>query len=65
MVSAQMILLIIGVIGFFATGGLGKIRTARDIARSDFNLLKEKLDTSDFVNDIKAKTKSGMGGNEA
>lgn len=65
MVSAQVIILGIAVIGFFATGGLGKTKTALAIARSDFALVKEKLNQSDFVTDIKEKTKSGMGGQEA
>ena len=65
MVSAQVIILGIAVIGFFATGGIGKTKTALSIARSDFTLLKAKINESDFVNDIKEKTKSGMEGNEA
>jgi len=60
-----MIVLAIAVIGFFATGGLGKIRKARDIARSDFLIVKERLNQSDFVNDIKSKTQKGLEGNEA
>jgi hypothetical protein len=65
LVSAQVILLVIGVIGFFATGGIGKVKKAREIAQTDFNLIKERLNQSDFVNDIKEKTKSGMEGKEA
>ena len=62
MVSAQLIILSIAIIGFFATGGLSKLSTARDILKTDFAFARMK--TSDFVNDIKAKSKSGMGGQE-
>lgn len=64
MVSVQVILLAVGLIGFFATGGLGKIKTAKTIAQQDFMLVKAKFNQSDFVNDIKAKTKSGLAGSE-
>jgi len=62
MVSAQLIILGIAIIGFFATGGLSKLSTARDIIKTDFTFAKMK--TTDFVNDIKAKSKSGMEGQE-
>lgn len=65
MVSAQVILLGIALVGFFATGGIGKIKKANEIARSDFQIIKTRVNQSDFVNDIKNKTKSGMEGNEA
>ncbi len=63
MVSAQLVILSIALIGFFATGGLKKIGIAKEIIRTDFEFARMK--TSDFVNDIKSKSKSGMGGNEA
>lgn len=63
MVSAQVILLVIGVIGFFATGGIGKTKTAIKTARQDFMLVKEKV--TDQVEMIKAKNKAGLGGQEA
>jgi hypothetical protein len=53
-----MIILAIAVIGFFATGGIGKIKKAKEIARSDFLILKEK--TTSFVDDIK-KTNDAKG----
>jgi len=62
LVSAQLIILSIALIGFFATGGLGKLKTAKEIIRTDFEFARMK--TSDFVSDIKGKTKSGMGGRE-
>ena len=63
LVSAQMIVLLIAVIGFFATGGIRKTKTAIVTAKQDFALAKEK--TTDFVADIKAKQKAGLGGQEA
>jgi len=63
LVSAQIIILSIALIGFFATGGLGKIKTAREIIKTDFEFAKMK--TSDFVADIRAKSKNGMTGHEA
>ena len=63
MVSAQLVILSIALIGFFATGGLKKISTAKEIIKTDFAFARMK--TSDFVNDIKDKQKSGMGGQEA
>jgi len=65
MVSAQMIVLGIAIIGFFATGGIGKTKTAIGIARADFNLIKAKVNESDFVTDIKKKSLNGMEGKEA
>lgn len=62
MVSAQIIILGIALIGFFATGGLKKITTAKEILKTDFAFAKMK--TTDFVEQIKAKQKSGMGGQE-
>ena len=62
MVSAQIIILSIALIGFFATGGLSKLSVAKEIIKTDFQFAKMK--TTDFVNDIKAKQKSGMGGQE-
>ena len=62
MVSAQLIILSIAIIGFFATGGLSKLSTAKEIIKTDFQFAKMK--TTDFVNDIKSKQKSGMGGQE-
>jgi len=63
MVSAQIIILGIAVIGFFATGGIRKTKTAVTTAEQDFALAKEK--TTDFVNNIKAKQEAGMQGAEA
>jgi hypothetical protein len=62
LVSAQIIILSIAIIGFFATGGIGKTKQALAIARTDFNVVRAK--TTDFVNDIKNKTDSGMEGKE-
>jgi hypothetical protein len=62
MVSAQLIILTIAIVGFFATGGLSKLTTAKDIIKTDFAFAKMK--TTDFVNDIKTKSKSGMKGAE-
>jgi len=62
LVSAQLIILTIAIIGFFATGGLSKLTTAKEIIKTDFQFARMK--TTDFVNDIKAKSKSGMGGKE-
>lgn len=62
MVSVQVILLLIGVIGFFATGGVGKTRLALTTARQDFEMVKQQ--TTDFVTDIKAKSRAGAGGQE-
>ncbi len=62
MVSAQLIILSIALIGFFATGGLKKITTAKDIIKTDFEFARMK--TTDFVSNIKSKQKSGMGGQE-
>jgi len=62
LVSAQLIILSIALIGFFATGGIGKTRKALTTFRQDFELVKMK--TTDVVADIKAKTTAGMGGQE-
>lgn len=62
MVSAQLIILSIAIIGFFATGGLKKTRTALTTFRQDFELIKMK--TSDIVTDIKNKNESGLRGQE-
>ena len=62
MVSAQLVILSIAIVGFFATGGLSKLSTARDIIKTDFQFAKMK--TTDFVNDIKAKSKAGKNGAE-
>lgn len=62
MVSAQLVILSIAIIGFFATGGLSKLTTAKEIIKTDFQFAKMK--TTDFVNDIKAKSKAGKGGQE-
>jgi len=62
MVSAQLVILTIAIIGFFATGGLSKIKTAREIIKTDFEFARMK--TTDFVKDIKSKNKAGMGGQE-
>ncbi len=62
MVSAQIIILGIAIVGFFATGGLSKLSTAKEIIKTDFAFAQMK--TTDFVNDIRAKQKSGMGGQE-
>jgi len=59
LVSAQIIILTIAVIGFFATGGIGKIKKATVTAKQDFALAKEK--TTDFVSQIK-KTNKAKGG---
>ncbi len=63
MVSAQIIILSIALIGFFATGGLSKLSVAKEIIKTDFQFAKMK--TTDFVNDIKSKQKAGMSGAEA
>ena len=63
MVSAQIIILGIAVIGFFATGGIRKTKTAIVTARQDFFLVKEKV--TDTVTDIKNKQKAGIEGKEA
>ncbi len=63
MVSAQLIILAIAIVGFFATGGLSKLSVAKEIIKTDFAFAQMK--TTDFVNDIRAKQKSGMGGQEA
>jgi len=62
LVSVQIIILSIAIIGFFATGGLKKIKTAREIIKTDFEFARMK--TSDFVSDIKSKSKAGAGGQE-
>ena len=62
MVSAQLIILAIAIVGFFATGGLSKLSVAKEIIKTDFAFAQMK--TTDFVNDIKAKQKAGMGGQE-
>ncbi len=62
MVSAQLIILAIAIIGFFATGGIKKTKTALTTFRQDFELVKSK--TTDRVTDIKSKNKAGMGGQE-
>ncbi len=47
LVSAQLIILSIALIGFFATGGLKKITTAKDIIKTDFEFARmKKLDPS-------------------
>jgi len=62
LVSAQIIILFIAIIGFFATGGVGKSKKALATAKGDFQLVKSK--TTDFVADIKAKNKAGLEGKE-
>jgi len=62
MVSAQLVILSIAIIGFFATGGLSKLTKAKEIIKTDFEFARMK--TTDFVNDIKNKQKAGMNGNE-
>jgi len=62
LVSAQLIILGIAIIGFFATGGIGKTRTALTTFRQDFELVKIK--TSDIVSDIKNKNEAGKLGQE-
>lgn len=62
MVSAQLIILSIAIIGFFATGGIGKTKTALLTFRQDFELLQNK--TTDIVSNIKEKTLAGKNGAE-
>jgi len=62
LVSAQLIILLIAVIGFFATGGLGKTKVALTTFRQDFELTKGQV--TDFVSDIKSKNKAGASGQE-
>jgi len=63
LVSAQLIILSIAIIGFFATGGVSKGRKALTTFRQDVELVKGK--STDFVQSIKSKTKAGMEGKEA
>ena len=40
MVSAQIILVSIALLGFFATGGISKVSRALETAKGDFNKIK-------------------------
>jgi len=62
LVSAQIIILGLAIITFFATGGVKKSKTALTTFRQDFELVKGK--TSDFVSDIKNKNELGKQGIE-
>jgi hypothetical protein len=64
LVSAQVIILLIAVIGFFATGGISRTKQAVLIAKQDFQLIKSKINSSDNINAIKQKTQAGLRGKE-
>jgi len=62
MVSAQLILVSLAIIAFFATGGRKKITIAKETIQQDFEFLKMKK--TDFVTNIKAKNEAGKMGKE-
>jgi len=63
MVNPKLVLIAIGALVFVFLGGVGKTKTALEVAKADLSLVKTK--TTDFVNDIKEKNKAGMEGKEA
>ncbi len=55
MVSPQLIIVGIAIIGFFATGGLGKVSGAISTAKNDFTFAKNKI--TDFQLGLKGQEK--------